>query len=241
MRRADRLFQIVQLLRRDRVTTAARLARELGVAVRTVYRDVQDLSASGVPIESEAGVGYRLPKRFDLPPLMFTAEEVEALVLGARITEAWSDPALAAAARTALARIEAVLPEALRARLDGASLFAPAFAVPRRAAAHLQALRTAIRERRKVEVSYVRKDGAASERVLRPLGLFFWGSTWSLAAWCELRVGFRTFRLDRIGALALLPETFAVEEGQTLADYARLMEDDAGEPETAPPCGRELS
>lgn len=228
MRRADRLFQIVQILRRDRITTAARIARELGVAERTVYRDVRDLSASGVPVESEAGVGYRLPRRFELPPLTFTPDEVEALVLGARITQAWGGAELAEAARSALARIEAVLTPRLRERLAGASLFAPDFHVPRRTLAHLEALRTAARERRKVRVAYARADGERSERVLRPLGLFFWGTTWSLAAWCEMRGGFRTFRLDRIHGLAPLDETFEADPGQTLADYARLMEADEG-------------
>lgn len=226
MRRADRLFQIVQLLRRDRITTAARLARELGVGERTIYRDVQDLAASGVPIESEAGVGYRLPKSFDLPPLMFTGDEIEALVLGARITQAWGGAALSGAARSALARIEAVLPPVLRDRLSGGSLFAPGFHVPKRTLAHLETLRTAIREQRKTSVGYTRADGASSERILHPLGLFFWGTSWSLAAWCEMRVGFRTFRLDRIRELTLLDDRFTIEAGRTLADYERLMEEE---------------
>jgi predicted DNA-binding transcriptional regulator YafY len=228
VRRADRLFQVVQILRRDRLTTASRIARELGVAERTIYRDVRDLSASGVPVESEAGVGYRLPRHFDLPPITFTPDEVEALVLGARITQAWGGDALSGAARSALARIEAVLPPRLRERLSGASLFAPAFHVPRRTLAHLEALRLAVRERRKVRVAYARADGEKSERVLRPLGLFFWGTTWSLAAWCEMRDGFRTFRLDRIRALTHLAETFEAGPGQTLGDYARLMEAEEG-------------
>lgn len=228
MRRADRLFQIVQLLRRDRITTAQRLARELSVSERTIYRDMDDLSASGVPIESEAGVGYRLPKSFDLPPLMFSVDEIEALVLGLRIAESWSAEGLSAAARSALRKIEAVLPASLRERVDP-NLYAPSFHIPKRAAAHLDTLRRAIRERRKVRVDYTKPDGAPSQRVLRPLGLFFWGNTWSLAAWCELRVGFRSFRLDRIDALVLLEEGFPVEPGQTLADYEKLMDDDTAD------------
>lgn len=229
MRRADRLFQIVQILRRDRITTAARIAREVGVAERTVYRDVRDLSASGIPVESEAGVGYRLPRHFELPPLMFTPDEVEALVLGARITQAWGGEELSGAARSALSRIEAVLPPALRERLSGANLFAPGFHVPRRTLAHLETLRAAARERRKVRVAYARADGERSVRVLQPLGLFFWGTSWSLAAWCEMRTGFRTFRLDRIRALTPLEERFEAEPGRTLADYERLMESEEGD------------
>lgn len=126
MRRADRLFQIIQTLRRRRVVTAAYLAEELEVSERTIYRDMRDLSLSGVPIQGEAGVGYALPAGFDLPPLMFTEEELEALVLGARMVESWGDPKLATAARQALNKVEVVLPE--RLRLQGAEppLFAPA-------------------------------------------------------------------------------------------------------------------
>src|SRR6266545_3025718 len=118
MRRADRLFQIIQLIRRYNVTTAGALAEALEVSERTVYRDIRDLVLSGVPIDGEAGVGYRLRKGFDLPPLMFTATELEALVLGSRLVMSWSDPALANAAQSALARIEAALPEELRSRLN---------------------------------------------------------------------------------------------------------------------------
>lgn len=130
MRRADRLFQIIQLLRRRHVVTAAYLARELEVSERTVYRDVRDLISSGVPIEGEAGVGYMLRKGFDLPPLMFTDTEIEAMVLGARVVSSWGDAALARAARDALARVESVLPDRLRSRLQDTRLYAPGFHLP---------------------------------------------------------------------------------------------------------------
>ena len=117
MRRADRLFQIIQFIRRHRLTTAAALAKALEVSERTVYRDIRDLVHSGVPIEGEAGVGYMLRKGFDLPPLMFTATEIEALVLGTRVVQSWADPALAKAAGAALDRIAISLPDALRTRL----------------------------------------------------------------------------------------------------------------------------
>ncbi len=222
MRRADRLFQIVQLLRRDRVTTGAKLAGELGVSPRTLYRDIQDLMASGVPIESEAGVGYRLPRHFDLPPLMFTADEVEALVAGARMVEAWADPALKEAARSLLRKAEAVLPG--RRRLGDLPILVPDFHIPPATAAFLGELRIALRERRKVRVSYARKDGERSVRVVRPLGLAFWGRGWSLAAWCETRNDFRTFRPDRIEGLDLLDEPFEPEPGQGLEDYLKRQE-----------------
>src|ERR1700757_3377351 len=117
MRRADRLFRIVQRLRRRGVTTASELAEALGVSDRTIYRDVQDLVLSGVPVQGEAGVGYALPRSFDLPPLMFDEDEIEALVLGARIVESWADASLARAARNVLSKVEVVLPARLRDRI----------------------------------------------------------------------------------------------------------------------------
>src|ERR1700760_82234 len=126
MRRADRLFRIVQMLRSGRLRTAAALAERLEVSERTIYRDVRDLQLAGQPIEGEAGVGYTLRREFDLPPLMFPQEEITALVLGARMVQAWGGVEAAKAARSALARIEAVLPEELAARLDRIALFAPA-------------------------------------------------------------------------------------------------------------------
>lgn len=219
MRRADRLFQVIQLLRRRNVVTAAWLASELEVSERTVYRDVRDLVMSGVPIEGEAGVGYMLRRGFDLPPLMFTDAEIEAMVLGARIVTSWGDAALAKAAGEALARVESVLPDRLRLRLNDTRLFAPGFHVPRAVIERLPQLRTAMESRRKVRLEYTSADGTETQRVVRPIGLFFWGYGWSLAAWCELRVAFRSFRLDRIRAIEVLDERFHDEPGRTLDDF----------------------
>ncbi|HJW43535.1 MAG TPA: YafY family protein, partial [Geothrix sp.] len=204
MRRADRLFQIVQLLRRDRHSTAARLARELGVSERTLYRDIADLMASGVPIESEAGVGYGLPRHFDLPPFMFNAEEGEALLLGARIVAAWGDPSLREAADNLLRKVEAVLPAGRRSSLSDLPFLVPDHHVPPETARFLGELRQGLREQRRVRVSYEKADGTCTERVLQPLGLIFWGYRWHLAAWCELREAMRTFRVDRIQSSELL-------------------------------------
>jgi predicted DNA-binding transcriptional regulator YafY len=227
MRRADRLFQIVQRLRARRVTTASHLADALEVSERTIYRDVRDLVLSGVPIEGEAGVGYALPRSFDLPPLMFNKQEIEALVLGARLVKSWSDAELAEAAGSALVKIEAVLPDRLRSKLEETTLFAPNYrGQPRAFAANLPALRGAILERRKVHFAYRRADEEHSERTVRPVGLFFWGYNWTLTAWCELRDDFRSFRVDRIAQLALRDETFEPEPGKTLADYLERMQAD---------------
>jgi predicted DNA-binding transcriptional regulator YafY len=220
MRRADRLFQIVQRLRRRRgVVKARELAEALEVSERTIYRDVADLIVSGVPIQGEAGVGYALPKGFDLPPLMFTEEEIEALVLGARIVQAWSDPELSRAADDVLAKVEEVLPARLRERIPDATLFAPQFHVRGQMTAGLAPLRAAIRERKKVRFGYEDKAQSPSLRTVQPLGLFYWGATWSLGAWCELRRDFRNFRLDRMRELQVLDEIFAMVPGRTLRDF----------------------
>ncbi|HWE29264.1 MAG TPA: YafY family protein [Polyangia bacterium] len=219
MRRADRLFRIVQLLRRRKLTTAKQLADELEVSERTVYRDVADLVGSGVPIRGEAGVGYALERGFDLPPLMFTEDELEALVLGVRVVESWGDATLGSAARSVVHKVEAVLPERLQDRIGKAPLFAPGFHVPAGSARELGTLRRAIRERRKARMSYVDRALASTERTVRPLGLFFWGASWTVAAWCELRQGFRGFRLDRVQKLELTDQRFDDEAGQTLADF----------------------
>jgi predicted DNA-binding transcriptional regulator YafY len=218
VRRADRLFQIVQRLRRRGVTTARHLAETLEVSERTIYRDVQDLIASGVPILGEAGVGYALPRGYDLPPLMFTEAELEAILLGARIVQAWADAELARAADDALAKIETVLPPRLRERIPDATLFAPRLGQRAARAAGLGELRGAVKARHKVRFAYRDAGGKPSARTVWPLGLFYWGQTWSLGAWCELRDGFRNFRLDRIAELAVLEDTYPVERGKTLRD-----------------------
>jgi len=217
MRRADRLFQIVLHLRRRRVATARDLAAALEVSERTIYRDVQDLSACGLPIEGAAGVGYRLRRGFDLPPLMFDREELQALRLGARMVRAWADPGLSEAAGNALRKIEAVLPPGLED--PGEALFAPNL---RPYPVHLVGLlRRAVTERRKARFGYSREDGGSSLRTVWPLGLSYWGAVWTLVAWCELRNDHRNFRLDRMEALEVLDETFVPEPGQTLEDFLR--------------------
>jgi predicted DNA-binding transcriptional regulator YafY len=222
VRRADRLFQIIQWLRgRKRAVTARFLAEQLGVSERTIYRDIRDLMASGTPIDGEAGVGYRLAREYDLPPLMFDGEELEALVLGARMAAAFGDESLIRPARSALSKVEAALPQALRSRLSRPPLFAPRTAAARSDSAALLAVRQAMGERKKLRLRYQNEKGEDSDRVVRPLGAFFWGKTWTLAAWCELRNDFRNFRLDRIAELSATGEKFEDEPGRRLRDYLR--------------------
>jgi predicted DNA-binding transcriptional regulator YafY len=221
MRRADRLFRIVQLLRSGRLQTARHLAEKLQVSHRTIYRDVQDLQLSGVPITGEAGVGYTLRRDFDIPPLMFDREEIAALVLGARMVQAWGGMQLTEAANRALRKIEAVLPTDLRERIDDVLLYAPGFRVSADVRSRLDALHAAAQERRIVLVAYAREDGQKSVRRIHPLALYFWGGAWTLAAWCELRNDFRSFRVDRMEHLERLDELFIPKAGQLLSDFLR--------------------
>ena len=219
MRRADRLFAVVQQLRRREVITAAQLGARLEVSERTIYRDVADLVASGIPIEGEAGVGYRLGRDAELPPMAFTAAEIQALVLGARMVETWGDGDLRTAARSVLTKVEAVLPPAERHAVHDAALYSPSWHVDETARQHLGALRHAVDRRRRVSIAYRDREDAVSRRTIRPLGLFHWGRTWTVAAWCELRTDHRSFRLDRIDALTSLPGSFEDAPPATLEAF----------------------
>ena len=219
MRRADRLFQIIQLLRRRRsATTATHIAERLGVSERTVYRDIRDLVLAGTPIDGEAGVGYRIRPGYDLPPLMFDRDEIQALVLGARIVRQFGDPALARASDAILGKVAAVIPKDLAPLLSETRLFVPSSIGGRRSADALSVAREGLIARRKLRFKYAGAQGATTERTVRPLGVFFWGRTWTLAAWCELREDFRNFRLDRAAESRLLDQTFEDEPGKTLRD-----------------------
>lgn len=224
MRRADRLFQLVGILGRHRTMTAQRLAEELEVSVRTVYRDVLDLCASGVPILGEAGVGYRLDPSYRLPSMTFSNDEIEALVLGMRMVESWGDADLRASARSILDKVARVIAPSSRGRLSATALFSIDFESPERRTRGLGALRRAVNTQRVVQFRYEDRNGGASRRRVRPLGLYFWGRTWTLAAWCELRDGFRNFRVDRVNELAVLEERFELTSPCTLADYVAAMQ-----------------
>jgi hypothetical protein len=223
MRRADRLFQIVQHLRARRLTTAAQLAEWLSVSERTIYRDIRDLSLTGVPVEGEAGVGYRMGKDFEVPPIMFTIDEVEALATGARMVESWGGPVLAASARSALAKIALALPAKRRGDIEATRLFAPRFhidsALTEQVGFQLETIRQAIQRKRKIEVKYRDAEERETERRIWPLGLYFWGKTWTLIGWCEAREDFRHFRVDRMSEVAMLEEEFREQEGRSLEDF----------------------
>ncbi len=227
MRKADRLFQIVQILRSHRMVTTARyLAEELEVTERTIYRDIKDLTLSGVPILGEAGVGYILQKGFDLPPLMFTDDELTAITLGARLVETWSDEELANAAKLAIHKIKTVVPERLQSRFESENLFSPFRQIKPEVAQSLADCRLAADNRQKIAFQYFSLAGETSTRTILPLGLFFWGAVWTLGAWCELRQDFRSFRVDRISSLTVLSETFKDTTGRNLKDYIKYAHGD---------------
>jgi predicted DNA-binding transcriptional regulator YafY len=224
VRRADRLFRIVQHLRGRRLTTAAFLADRLGVSLRTVYRDVRDLSLSGVPIEGEAGVGYRLKSGFDVPPLMFTLNEIEALAVGARMVEAWGGPVLAESARSAIEKIVAALPAERRLAVEQTRLYAPGFHVDGKSMQRLEAVREAIGARRVLRLDYRDAGNKPSAREIWPLALYFWGGAWTIGAWCESRDDFRNFRVDRVAELETLGRRYPDQPGRRLADFLRAMQ-----------------
>jgi predicted DNA-binding transcriptional regulator YafY len=217
MRRAERLYRLVNEMRTRGVSRAEDLAACLEVSIRTVYRDIAHLQASGLPIDGEAGVGYVLRPGFDLPSVTFTHDQVEALAVGLSFVETIGDPALAAAAREARAKIQAGMPSpAARVLAD-----APYFTLRRagRAPPHAAALRKAIRERRVAAMVYADGAGARSERRVRPLALWNLPEGWMFTAWCELREDFRTFRLDRIAALSLTSDIFAPDAARSLEAF----------------------
>ena len=221
MRRTDRLFELIQILRDGRLHTARDMADGLEVSVRTLWRDMATLIASGLPVEGERGVGYILREPVTLPPLTLTTDEVQALTLGLHLVTRGADPSLTRAADSLLGKITAVLPSRL---LDGIGqdtwVFPGSEALA--AARHLPALRRAIRLRERVVIDYIDGTGSPTERPVRPLVLEFWGRVWTLATWCETRNDFRSFRVDRIEALHPTGVTFPDEPGTALADWRRL-------------------
>ncbi|AOW11667.1 DNA-binding transcriptional regulator [Hydrogenophaga crassostreae] len=221
MRRADRLFSIVQLIRGRRLSTAAWLAERLEVSPRTVYRDVADLQHQGVPIEGEAGVGYRLGRGFDLPPLMFTLDEARALAMATQMASQWLDPALALAASDAMSRVMSVLPASMRAEIEHMPIVAPGSGLEPAVARQLQTLREATQKREVLQIDYEDLRNQHTTRAVWPLGCFYWGTVWTLAAWCENRSDFRSFRVDRIRSIAPADRRFGARAGRTLADMLR--------------------
>jgi predicted DNA-binding transcriptional regulator YafY len=224
LRRADRLFSIVQTLRGRRLTTAQFLAERLHVSVRTIYRDIETLSTTGVPIRGEAGVGYALDKDYDIPAIMFQRDEIEALVIGARMVSAWSSTALAESATRAVEKIASAVPQSLRSVIESTPVFAPRFHIDDTIGKRFELARQAITQKEVLAFRYRDEGGVETNREVRPLALHYWGERWTLAAWCEGRKGFRNFRLDRMTYLKSTARQFRDEAGKTYADFLREIE-----------------
>lgn len=219
MRRTDRLFEIIQILRDGKLHRAQDIAAQLEVSTRTIYRDMDTLVASGVPVEGERGVGYLVREQITLPPLTLTPAELEALNLGMAIVAEAADADLKAAAQSLAAKVDAVLPTEVIAEADAWKFAVYPFADVARGFAHMPTLRAAIKSRQKLALRYRRLDGTLTDRTIRPLHMEYWGRVWTLTAWCETRDDFRVFRVDLIEEVRALPELFLDEPGKTLADY----------------------
>lgn len=228
MRRTDRLFDLIQILRDGRLHRASEMADRLQVSVRTIWRDMTTLMASGMPVEGERGVGYILRAPITLPPMMLNAQEIEALRLGVRLVAEGADPGLARAARALAAKIASVTPAPAGSETDDLFVFTGQEA--RRASAHLPLIRKAIKARERLTITYIDPAGGETHRDIRPLQLAFWGRVWTLAAFCEGRMGFRDFRVDRIVSVTPTGENFPHEKGRTLADYKARAAQEPSEP-----------
>jgi predicted DNA-binding transcriptional regulator YafY len=230
MRRADRLFDIIQTLRAaSQPLTAMVLADRLEVTPRTIYRDIAALQASRVPIEGAAGVGYVLRRGYDLPPLMFTAEETDAIALGMRLLRRLRDPALHQAAASVLAKLVSVVPGNLQSYLASA----PVFVSDGDAAASgvdLSAVRHAIHENRKLAIAYIDEKEQRTQRTIWPIAMAYYVDATLIAAWCELRTDYRHFRVDRILGAQVLDERFPADNGRLMAEWLALRKDGAGAP-----------
>ena len=206
MRRGDRLFEIIEILRRSKTPISAEaVGKELSVTKRTVYRDISALVAQGVPIQGEAGVGYVLESGFHMPPLMLTADEIEAAVLGAMWIQSRGEPELASAAAKVISKIEAVAPQRLQTFFVDSAVSVAPVELPQEGLAASD-IRFAIRQRRKIQISYKNKNGEVSERIIWPILLGYRDVGRIVAAWCELREGFRYFRTERIEAAKVMEE-----------------------------------
>jgi predicted DNA-binding transcriptional regulator YafY len=233
MRRAERLLQIIQVLRRHRrPVTADAIAAELEVSVRTIYRDIAALQADRVPIRGEAGIGYVLGEGFDLPPLMFDADEIEAVILGLRWVQRRGDPELMRAARDVVAKVGAVLPARLKPLLFDASLLVPpSFKTPVDQV-DVGEIREAIRMGRKLDVTYRDEKAAVTERVVWPLALAYFDTARLLVGWCELRNGFRHFRTDRVLTMQMMPMAYPGRRAALLKQWQNEMRHCGGSGET---------
>lgn len=220
MRRADRLFDIIQALRgKAQPTTAAALAKKLEVTTRTIYRDIATLQARRIPIEGEPGLGYLLRKGFDLPPLMFTMEEIEAITVGANLVHRIRDPKLQEAAESVLSKLQHTVPKELRSYLASPRFYVSEGDTVRPEGIELLDVRNAIRACRKIAITYIDEQQRRSRRTIWPIATVYYVDVTLIAAWCELRGDYRHFRADRIMQSEVLDERFATDSSRMMAEW----------------------
>lgn len=219
MHKADRLFQLVNLIRVHQPITAETLAERIGVSVRSIYRYIDDLSLSGVPVYGTTGVGYALDAAFEMPPLRLSRIEVDALTLGMEMLAGSADNELASAARTLLSKVSASAPQqAVDPQQSPIRALNSSTATTR---SHLSALRQAIGHKRVVQITYTSLDGAVSRRLIQPIGLFYWGGKWTVGSWCNTRAAYRDFRVDRIASVFTSEEPWRDSPQIALRTYMR--------------------
>jgi predicted DNA-binding transcriptional regulator YafY len=223
MRRADRLLDIIQILRRHRTPVAGDvIANELEVSLRTIYRDIQTLIAQGVPIRGEAGVGYILEDGYDLPPLMFKVDEIEALILGLLWVKRRGDNNLVRAAEDAMAKIETIVPPNLKSSFDEISLVAPPNFDIVADNIDVSQIRKAIREKWKITFDYLNAESNATKRTIHPFAISYFEKQRLVIGWCELRIEYRAFRTDRMENLAIEPEKYRTHRKQMLKEWIEV-------------------
>ncbi len=224
MKRADRLFQIVNFLQGRRLAvTAEQIADEFDISIRTVYRDIQDLIVTGVPINGEAGIGYMLDKSYYLPPMTFDVEELEVLMLGAAMVSSWTDNDMRVSSQTLIRKLRNALSERDRQTFEGIALFAPPSRAKLPWSINFSDLRRAVRKKEKLFLHYGDEQERTTERVIRPLSMMFMGPVWMMLGWCELRQDFRNFRLDRIRECSRTGDLFEDTPETSLQAYLDSM------------------
>ncbi len=224
MRRADRLYRLIEFMRaRNRVITGVEIAAAMEVSLSTIYRDISDLMASGVPIVGERGVGYMMEGGYHVPPLMFDLEEIEAIALGLAMVRTWSDPEMKLATDQVMGKIGAVLPDDRKRYLQDAPLLSEQTAAHVPWVVDLALIRHAVRDRHKIDLDYRDEVGRISRRIVWPLGLTFFAPVWLLIGWCEKRDGFRNFRIDRMITADRLDDVYPDTSGRRLVDYIKIV------------------
>ncbi|MCF6288605.1 MAG: YafY family transcriptional regulator [Proteobacteria bacterium] len=224
MRKADRLFQLTNLIRAKQPITAQRLAEELNVAVRTIYRYIDDLSVSGIPIYGTTGVGYQLDEHFELPPLNLTEKELDALLLGVKMVSSWTGNTLSEAASSLASKIEVVLPTRLKQGYVK-TIYAPDFLHSAKDRKIWELIYKAIKNSNSVSINYTALNNNITNRTIYPLGLFYWGGKWTLGSWCTLRNDFRNFRIDKMSEIKVSKEQYSKTTVINLQSYFATIDD----------------